>query len=184
MGPNLITSLLGGAGPIIGGAIQRNTGVNFINLGASLAQLGAAQSAQAYRLASAASIAAGQYNAGIERLNLNRQLDATAREIQQVSSTQRTQAASTGFSSGSKSFLSVMNDTLTGFERFIIDSKNTSVQRQQAILFEAQTQAVAFENQARASEYQGQVQSALAQSRSSGFSGLGQIFGQIGSLFG
>ena len=184
--PPIITSILGAAQSAAPGVVNRSAGLGFINLGSALQGLGGQLSAQSYRLAGAASIAAGQYNAGLEQLNLERRLDGVARDIRTVGAEQRVQAVSTGFRGSSKSFLSVMNDTMTGFERLILDETNTSKQRQKSILFEAQTQQVFFENQARTAEYQASVQQAMSASQGSGFGGgfAQQVGGLIGNLFG
>ena len=118
--------------------------------GRSMQVSGANQAASAYRMAGVASLEAANYNVELEKLNLQRNLDASSRQFSRFMSTQRTEAASTGFLSGSKSFLQVVDTTLSVFERQLVDTRSASKQAAETILFEGRAAQVEFENRAQA----------------------------------
>lgn len=151
MGPGIF-GFLGGIHTLLGG-------LNKVNQGERLAQQGSQVAATAFRNAGVASLAAAEYNVSIEQLNTSRNLDALSREIRSFTSSQKVAAASSGLSITSKSFLSVMNDTLDTFSNQVVDVKNSSKQAQKAILFEGKAAQVEFENRARAAEFQGAIAS-------------------------
>jgi len=134
---------------------------NALNLSVQGANLAANQ----FRLSGAANLAQGQYNAALQKLNTNRQLDALSREIRSTLSSQQVLTATSGLSTTSKSFLAVMNDTLTKFERQIVDLRSVSEQRQRQILFDAESRRVQAENQARAQVFSGQIQANAAKNQ-------------------
>lgn len=169
---------VGGMGGVANMA-QGFGGIMQMGQAADLAVQGANLQAASYRQAAGASLAAANYNAAINRINRDRQLDATSRQIMRIGATQRTQAAMSGFTGTSKSFLSVMNATLAQFERQVVDVRNTAKQKEEAILFEGRAQAAQFENQARAAEFQGQIAAFNIQSRQSQ-----QMGSLLGGLFG
>lgn len=131
-----------------------NSAINQINRGLDM-QLGAfAVQAEAYRNNAATAQSVAKYNQSLEILNTNRNLDSLSRTIRKTISSQRVQAISQGISSGSKSSLLVMADTLNNFNRQQVNLKADSRIRQQQIQFNADLESYNFENQARAQEAQ------------------------------
>ena len=161
------------------------SGVSQINNGADISVQGANLQASQYRTASAATKAQANYNIAVSKLNFNRQLSLISRDISRTLSSQKAAAASTGFSVSSQSFLEVANETLSTFERETIKMKNTQLQREREIQFEADKQRARLENQARGAEFQGQVARYNAELERS--KAIGSIFNQgvslLGSLF-
>lgn len=168
---NIATTLPTFAGGLLSLA-SSNSGINMALQGANL-------KATSFRNAGAAAMSVANYNVGVERLNLNRQLEQLNRDVFSFTSTQRVQAVSTGFDPTSKSFLLAVNDSLDTFSNTILDLKNSSDIRQKQILFEGQLAQVEFENQARIAQFQGQV-SAFGQQRKQA-QGFGNLFS---GLFG
>lgn len=154
MGPG---GFFGGIASLIPALGAINQGNTLVGQGQALAQQGGAISAAAFRSAGVQSLLAANYNISIEQLNLARQLDATSREISSFTSSQVAATAGTGFKTTSGSFQAVINDSLNTFERFVLQTRNASAQRQDALLFEGQAAEVEFENRARAAEFQATV---------------------------
>jgi hypothetical protein len=140
---------------ILPNVIEGLSGMFTQSQGTSLQVEGNRLSAQGYRTAAVQTIASANFNNQIRQLNLNRQLDAFSREIRQFTAEQRVSAAASGASLASKSFLLVMNDTLSKFERQVIQARNSTEQAKNASLFEARSSAVSLENQARAADFRG-----------------------------
>lgn len=126
---------------------------NFIrNNAISLALTGGAIAARGYRQAGANALATAQYNSQVLANNLTIELDAFSREIQKVGATQRAQIGQSGFMPGSKSFLMVMNETISAAQRQTVIRRNAVYQKQQAIMFEGTMQKQAYDIQAQIAE--------------------------------
>ncbi len=127
-------------------------GVNpIIRFGGSLlTSLGTEQQIGAYKAAGAASMAAAKYNAQLEKVDSERRQIQLGRQVSSVLSTQRAQAGASGLEVQSKSFLVLMNESLSTFERAIVDERNVAAQRQEAILFEGRAAEAEARNRARA----------------------------------
>ena len=166
----------------IGTLLQGVVGLTQINRGANLQLQGAQLAAGSFRTAGVASMAAANYNTQLVDIDLSRKLDAASRQLQRVLGEQTTQAAITGFQSGSKSFLAVMNETLDSVDSQVRDLRTGATQRKASILFEGQAAQVNYENQARQAEYQGEV--AAYQSRRQFSEGLVGVVNQGMSLLG
>ena len=165
---NLLTAVQG-IGTLLGGI----SGITRINQGIGMIKSGGDLQAASFRNAATISKASASYNAQLEDIALNRQLDSTSRQLQRVLGEQKVQAAVSGFSTGSKSFLSVMNETLDMVDSQVKDMRSSSSQRKAAIMFEGEAAAVQAENQARNAEYQAEVAAYQArQQRSEAISGL------------
>lgn len=135
---------------------------------------GGSNEAAAYRQSAQGVMNAAAYNIGIVNVNLGRELDSISTQIFKTTSTQRAQAAGTGFQISSKSFQMLTNETLNVSLRAADDAiKNAEYQRQK-IWYEAQLQATSLENQARAAEIQGRA--AQQQSMFGLISGITRLF--------
>lgn len=156
-------------------------GITQLGEGADLARAGASISAAGFRNSGAAAVAAANYNSQLETINLNRRLDALGRQAGRIASSQTAQAGASGLASTSKSFLFVMNDTISQFEREIVQQRNTTAQRIESIQFEGRAAASAAENQARAAEFSGEVQAYQAEVQQSKAitSTIGNVFSSI-----
>ena len=145
-------SLLAAAAPSI------ITGVMDFSSGTSRIDSGTKTMASSLRSAGNSSKSAANFNIAVDQINTNKQLEGLARSVRRLSSTQRAQAASTGFDIASQSRLAIFNETLNTAERSVLEIKNAAENRQQVIGFQAEQQNVAFENQARNAEFQGDIQ--------------------------
>jgi hypothetical protein len=123
-----------------------------------------------FRASAARSEAQGVYNLAhmdIHAVNLKMQndLNQISQNIIRTGATQRAQFASTGLAVGSKSFLTVMSDTTSQFERAADEVRQGAEVERQRIWYVAQLRATQLENRARAAELQGRLQ---AQQRTMG----------------
>ncbi len=189
--------LLGGLGQSVSGGMMVGQSIGIANLAAqqhqaaaTLAIQGANLSAGAYRNAANSAHQVANYNIQLDRLNTNKQIEGFRISVRNLVSSQRASAATTGFATGSKSFLSIMSDTLSGAEARIVDMRNSASQRARTVRFEAELQATQLENQARAAEFSGQVQAwqsqvnaQLAQAQANR-QRMSAISGAFGSLLG
>ena len=116
-----------------------------------------------------------QHNIGIVNKNLSRQLKELHGNLIRTTSTQKAQAAGTGFSVSSKSFRSIENETMQVIISQANDLRENAELERQKIWYEAQVQAVQLENQARASEVAARAQRQQA---------TGAAITRIVSLFG
>ena len=137
--------------------LQGALGVSEVQSGISLTQQGAEAQALSFVSAGNASMAAAEYNAGIEQIKLNRTLTAASRNIARTLGEQKTSMAVSGVSSTSKSFLQVSNEALDVLSQEIINLKMDSELSQQQILFQGQIDQTASLNQAITARYAGQV---------------------------
>ena len=154
--------------------LQGALGISEVQSGISLTQQGAEAQALSFVAAGNASMAAAEYNAGIEQIKLNRTLTAASRNIARTLGEQKTSMAMSGVSSTSKSFLQVSNEALDVLSQEIINLKMDSEINQQQILFQGQIDQTASLNQAITARYAGQV-SAYQQAQQAGqqIAGLG-----------
>lgn len=160
--------------------LQSLVGVNQTRQGVEMQVNGANLSADAYRTSAASTLQVANYNAAVERLNNQRELDVFGRQIREFMSSQQVASASSGAALTSKSYLAVANASMDSFARQIRQSKSASEQRQKEILFEGQLQATNLENQARAANYQADI--AAYQGRTRQTNQLVGIASQVGSL--
>lgn len=167
----------------IGGIAQGIQGISDADAGAQLAIQGGQLQAQSYRVAGASAMAAATYNSQVIGVNLIASLDLFGRQIRQNTSSQRTQAAYSGLSVSSGSFMSVMNGSLDVFSRQVTSARTAAQQKQTSILFEGASQQVAYENQARIAEYNGQVEAWKGQ-RQAASAGADAALGAIGAIGG
>lgn len=140
---------------------------------------GADIQANAFRTQGAASLAAANYNAGLVSLQTNRRLGAVSRNLQRTIGAQRSQAIASGFASTSKSTLVLMDETLSTFEREVVNLRTDAAQQQAAIQFEGRARQVSAENRARATEFQAEAEKA-ANTRKA----IGSVVSQAGTLLG
>ena len=117
---------------------------------------GASLQASGFRSEGASAIAAANFNNAITEINLSRDLDSLSRSLKRLSSTQFTQAAASGIDVTSSSVLSVMNETISQFEREMVNRRISAANEQRVELFEAQVRQASSENAARAVEFQSQ----------------------------
>lgn len=117
--------------------------------GTLLSGIGSGIQANAYRTAAATSRAAANYNAQVEKVNTERDLIKLGRQVSSFLDTQKAQAATTNLQVGSKSFLALMNDSLSQYEGRVLNDRNVSKQTQEAIKFEGESRARASEQRAR-----------------------------------
>jgi hypothetical protein len=136
-----------------------------VSQGADLQVMGANMEAQAYRNRGYSAISTANYNQQLEQFALERNLESVGRNLRRVVESQRSSMAASGISSSSDSFLSVMHDTLSEFERQAIDMRTNTRQRQIALIHAGNTASVDFENQARIAEFRGQISAYEARER-------------------
>lgn len=173
---------MGTIGKVLQGGMQFGSGLIQINQGAGLAGLGGNISAEAFRNAGVASVAAANYNSSLINLNAQRQMNALSYEIQKFSSAQIAQTAVSGADPKSKSFLLVMSESMSVFENMVLDFRSSVTQQQEATEYEGRAAQVMYENQARASEYQGQL--AAWQAGKARTQAIGNMFGSLLGSFG
>lgn len=142
--------------------------------------------ASAYRSQGANAHAIANYNIKLEKIDVARKVNDLSRNVQRAIGRQRVQAANTGFSSTSKSFLMVMSDTLDGFDTVFTQAKADSEIRENQIRFQASQQAIDSENRARAAGFQAELSAfQIEQQQAKQISGLGtQLTQSITSLLG
>lgn len=134
-----IASLLGGIGTQLSGA--------------NMALEAGSLSASAFRSEAATTKAIAEYNISTDQINAARRNDELIKGIRSTSAAQQTEAAATGFSSSSQSFLAIMNATLNQASDRLIMERNDQDIRTTNARFTAEAQAVGLENQARAAEF-------------------------------
>lgn len=125
-----------------------------INQGNQLSVLGHEMQASSFRQAGVSSVSAANYNNAVTRANLSSQLDSLGRDMGRFIGSQNVAKAASGFGATSKTQLEITNETLTAFERQIVDIRNASTQQQEVALFEARSAQAGFENRARFAEFQ------------------------------
>lgn len=125
---------------------------------ANIAIQGANLQAASYRSAAQSRLQISNYNRQLDSLDTKKKIQSLTTNTQNLLSSQRAAAASTGFATSSQSFTAIAHETLSSAESQIIDMRNSSAQRQKVASFEAQVDVTALENQARAAEFAGAVQ--------------------------
>lgn len=132
--------------------------------GTLLTSIGTHQQMKAYEAAGVASMASARYNAAIEELNSERRQVEMGRQVSNILSTQRAQAGASGLDVTSKSFLALMNESISSFESAIINERNVSEQRQDSLIYQgrvAEAAAKAKADAARAQMFGGIFQTIL-----------------------
>lgn len=158
-------------------------GISLANEGADIAVAGAKYNSELYQMAANTSIEAAQYNQQIEKLNLDRQMDALSRETTKLFSRNQSTWANTGFSMASKSYLAVQSSAEAQIGRQVKQMRATSKQRMEEIMYEGRVAQVRYLNEAKNAEYQGQLASYQAdQATSKSIGGL--INNAFSSFFG
>lgn len=147
-----------------------------------LVQQGADIEARGYRDAAKAAVQAANYNNETDARNTKYNVNVMSREAMQVLATQHATAGASGFSSASRSFLSVMDATLDDYNRAFTQERINLQSRQTAVLFEAATQAQALENQAITAEWRAKVE--MQKMKSQMPSMLSAVMGALGGLGG
>lgn len=135
---------------------------------------GSSMQADSYRQAAQAVYGAARFNIGLANVNEARNLNTLSLAIPRLLSTQRVQAAASGFAVGSKSFNMITNETLDNFMRQARHLREDADYERQRIWYEAQVHATNLENQARAAEVMGRAQRAQQ---------MGSLLGSITRLF-
>jgi F0F1-type ATP synthase membrane subunit b/b' len=110
-------------------------------------------------------------------IQMQRDLNSIAGQIRTMGSTQRAQSGSSGFSVGSKSFLSIMSSTTDQLLRAGNDVRKDAELTRQKIWYQAQVQAQQLENNARLAEIRG-AESRRQQNQST----IKSIFGGLSRL--
>ena len=131
--------------------------------GGKKAEAGTLFQIEQFELGAAATRAETGYNKRLSQLNLNRQLDSLSRQITRFTSSQTVSAASSGISLGSKSFLAAQNETLSAFEKNIVQLRNTGLQQQESIRFRGESKEAEFLAKANAARFAGASGQAFAQ---------------------
>lgn len=171
-------SILDGAPTLL----QTAFGINQLNKGLDLQLAGYNLATSSFRNAGVINQMTAQYNAQLEELSLKQRLNVAARQVDQVIGNQKTTMATSGFALSSKSFLQVANDSLATMEREIINLRNTSAQKQQAINFAGKVASYQAEANAKQSEYAAEVAKYQSDSRKAEM--YGSAFKQVGTLIG
>lgn len=130
---------------------------NLYRQAGSIAMAGAKFSADVYRQSAKISDLVAGSNIAKEQSDLNRAEDALGRQLNDLMSKNYASAAANGTSIASKSIIAVQNEVLNTATTNAIQSRNDSLQRQNAIKFDAALTKMQYENQARASIYSGQI---------------------------
>lgn len=140
---------------------------------------GASLQAAGFRSEGASAVAAANFNNAITEINLSRDLDSLSRSLKRLSSTQFTQAAASGIDVTSSSVLAVMNETISQFEREMVNRRISAANEQRVELFEAEVRQASSENAARAVEFQSQqsIVSAIPSLISQTTSAFGTLLG-------
>jgi hypothetical protein len=127
-------------------------------------QIGQGASFQAASLRSAipSVYGAANFNMGVVRVNLSRQMEHLTKTMTRTLSTQRAQAASSGLSVASKSFQALSIETAEAGLNAARNARQNAHIEQQRIWYDAVTRATALENQARAAEAAGRAQQSQA----------------------
>lgn len=86
-------------------------------------------------------IGLAEFDASSVRASTNIEINKLKRRTGKILSTQRGQIGRTGLSPTSKSFLAVMNDTISDAESEVRDHRNLAQNRINGIVFRAQVQA-------------------------------------------
>ncbi len=118
-----------------------------------VAKEGGNYSAEVYSNAGAAATAVANYNRALDVVDTNKQLDAMGRQIRDLYSTNTASMGTSGISLGSKSYLQVMADSMSTYERNLVGIRNTALQRQQGIIYQGNLTAVEYNNNANAAKY-------------------------------
>jgi len=116
---------------------------------------GSRMQAAGFRNEGAAAVAAANFNNAITELNLTRDLDSLRRSLRRTSSTQTAQAAGQGIDVNSPSVLAIMNETITIFEKEILDRKITAENNKRVESFEASVRQQSAEAQASQASFGG-----------------------------
>lgn len=140
-------------------------------------------SAAGFRTDAASIAAITDYNIAVNKINLSRRLEEIKLGVRRTASTQRTQAASTGFSSSSQSFLDIMNNTLNdASDRLVMERNDQEIINVQD-RYVAEVQMVSLESAARVEQFN--AQTAAFNRRMAGIqSGLKGITGLAGAVGG
>lgn len=118
--------------------------------GTLLTGIGTSQQIGAYKAAGSASMASAKYNKQLEDVASQKRETDLGRQLASVMSTQRAQLGASGVSISSKSALALMNESISAFEAALMNERNTSDQRGEAIMFEGRAAKAAADNRATA----------------------------------
>jgi hypothetical protein len=146
--------------------------------------MGASSPVQDFQASSTRARIPGIFNLAAMDINIvdtkmRRDLNKISHDIRTMGSKQRAQAGGTGLAVGSKSFLMVMSDTTSQFERMADDVRTDAELSRQRIWYSAQLQAQQLENSARLSDIRGSQARASQQQNAikSVFGGLSRLGG-------
>lgn len=134
-------------------------------IGGEIAAQGSLFQAAGFRQSAVSLGQANTFNLAIDKINLQRQLQATSRQFQRTVGTQMTQQAGTGLSLTSKSYLMVRNESADLFSRAMLNMKVDAENTKRSKIFETQVRQMNLENQARGAEYQAAAERVLASNR-------------------
>lgn len=164
-----------------GAAMQAQSAI----IGGEIAAQGALMSAAGYRQSAVAVQQATTFNLGVEYINTQRQLKATSRQFQRVTSAQLGQMAATGAYVTSKSALMLRNEAADAFSTAFLDIRVDAENRRRAAIFESGVKQTQLENQARAAEYQAAAERVMAANRAAEatYAGEVQAFGATQKAF-
>lgn len=153
-------------------------GVSLQNSALEMSALGFTQAANATR-------ASAEYNIELDRQQMIRRLDIFGRQVSQLIATQDTQKAVSGASLGSKSFLSLTNNTLDIAMRQVGQMRDAQRTQAQNRRHEAKVQEVNLQNQALAARYQAEVNIYRSKQQKSDIFGsaVSTILGSVGGFF-
>lgn len=149
-----------------------------VQQGNQLSVLGHQMQATGFRQAGVSSISAANYNNAVSRANLSKQLDSLGRDMGRFIGTQNVKKAASGFAATSKTQLEITNETLTAFERQLVDVRNANKQQQELASFQARSAQAGFESRAQAAEFQADAGSRKA------FNESIKLLGKVPSLLG
>ncbi len=112
--------------------------------------IGTGMSIEAIARSGRAAADVAQFNIDLEKANLSGRLNILGGRLRDATAAQRVAASRSGFAIGSKSVLQVIGGTLRDFERRVLEERNISKQRQDAIAFQGELEQHRARSQAGA----------------------------------
>ena len=136
-----------------------------IRTGGEIAAQGALLSAAGFRQSAASVAQATSFNLEVDKINVNRQLQATTRQYQRLIGKQINQQGGSGLAIGSKSFLMLRNESVDFMGSALLNIKLDAENTRKSRIFESEVRQMNLENQARGAEYQAAAERVLANNR-------------------
>lgn len=137
--------------------IQGIDGYQKVKAGYDMQISSAKMSAKAYRQAADLTGKIANYNIELDRQQLVKNLNVASKDISKFMATNRTQMATTGISSSSKSYLQLANASMNTFTQQVADARADQLLTAQQRLYNAKLQEVDLLNKAQSSDYEAKV---------------------------